>query len=272
MLDAASSVPREIAFLTRHGVPVEALAAATRQAERLGVEPAQQLIASGLITEVRFYRALAAELRLPFHDGQLKLRPGGSYGALLREGVAAVASDTMGSLRFVIAPTGKALRGMLVAGLEGRTDVAVTTPEAFANSLRETNGAALACHIAGLDGAGKARQSARTGSSRGQRIAAALCIGFAAYFGARAPLQTFAVLALLVGPVFLGMIVLRLAAVFEPATADLWRTHRWRVDDSRLPVYTVAVPLRREEAVLTQLIAALCALDYPALGSKLTNC
>lgn len=46
--------------------------------------------------------------------------------------------------------------------------------------------------------------------------------------------------------------------------ADLWRTHRWRGDDSRLPVYTVAVPLYREEAVLRQLVKALSALDYPA--------
>jgi cellulose synthase/poly-beta-1,6-N-acetylglucosamine synthase-like glycosyltransferase len=262
VLDAADSVPVEIAFLSRHGVALEALVDAARLAARIGVEPAQQVIASGLVTEAGFYRALAAELRLPFREGDLSLRPGGGYGALLREGVAAVMPGSMGALRFAIAPSGRSLRRLLDARLDGRDDVAVTTPEAFASNLREAHASSLARHVAGLDKAGLARQSARTGSSRGQRITAALGIGLAAYCGTLAPLQTFCALAMLVGPVFLGMIVLRLAAVFERPDGP-GGTPRWRVDDSRLPIYTVAVPLSREEAVLPQLTAALDALDYP---------
>lgn len=263
VLDAAASIPLEVAFLSRHGVRTEMLAEAAQQAARLGVEPAQQVIASGLVTETGFYRALAAELRLPFVEDELSLRPGGNYGAILREGVAAIAPGEMDGLRFAVAPTGRALQRMLEARLDGRSDVAVTTPAAYADALREANGVALARHLAGLDKAGLARQSARTGSSRGQRIAAALGIWLAAYCGTLAPLQTFCAVAMLVGPVFLGMIALRLAAVFERAD-DPGRTQPWRVDDSRLPIYTVAVPLSREEAVLPQLISALTALDYPA--------
>lgn len=49
----------------------------------------------------------------------------------------------------------------------------------------------------------------------------------------------------------------------EDEAPDLWRSHRWRLDDSRLPTYTVAVAMYREEAVLQQLVTALQALDYP---------
>jgi cellulose synthase/poly-beta-1,6-N-acetylglucosamine synthase-like glycosyltransferase len=81
--------------------------------------------------------------------------------------------------------------------------------------------------------------------------------------GVFAPLETFFGLALLLGPLFLGLILLRLAASIERSAPDLWRSHRWRIDDARLPVYTVAVPLYRELAVLQQLTDALGALDYP---------
>ena len=41
--------------------------------------------------------------------------------------------------------------------------------------------------------------------------------------------------------------------------------------DSDLPVYTVLVPLYRETRVVAQLLEALDALNYPALGSKSTK-
>jgi cellulose synthase/poly-beta-1,6-N-acetylglucosamine synthase-like glycosyltransferase len=59
------------------------------------------------------------------------------------------------------------------------------------------------------------------------------------------------------------LILLRLGAAIEQPLPDLWRRHRWRVDDSRLPVYSVAIPLYREERVLEQMLGALHQLDYP---------
>lgn len=257
-------LPVEIGFLMRHGVDRERLAAAAARARRLGVDPAREAIASGLIGETAFYRALAAELDLPFHDTALALRPGGDHGAILRAGLAPVVATPRGQLRFALAPTGAALRRLLESGPRGRADIAVTTPTHFAASLRLANAARLARRLAGQDEAGARRPSARAGSTRGQKLAAGLCVLAGAFGGTLAPFETFTWLALLAGPVFLAMAGLRLAAALEPPAADLWRRSSWRVDEARLPFYTVAVPLLREEAVLPQLIAALSALDYPA--------
>lgn len=262
--EARPGLPPDIAFLARFGVAPAALAAAARRAVRLGVEPSREVIASGLIDEEGFYRALACELGLPFQAGALALRPGGAYGAILREGFAPLQACAHRRFRFALAPEGRSLRRIIEAGQRGRGDIVVTTPSRFARNLREANAAGLSRHLAGLDRAGSARESARTGSSRGQQAAAHMGVGATAFWGTLAPFETFFTIALLFCPVFLALIYLRLAALIEPVGGDLWRRHRWRLDDSRLPVYTVAVPLYREEAVLPQLVAALSALDYPA--------
>lgn len=261
--EAVTGFPAEIAFLSRHGVAPSDLALAARQAGRRGTEPAREVLALGLIDEDGFYRAVAAELGLPFHAGEFALMPGGEHDAILRSGVAPVTGEASQRFRFVVAPEGPALRRMLEAGPRRRNDIAVVAPRRFSEALRRANGATLARRAANLDEAGLARDSARTGSSRGQRIAAAIGAASAAIGGILAPLETFFAVALLLGPVFLGLILLRLAAAIEQPAPDLWQRHRWRIDDGRLPVYTVAVPLYREEAVLHQMLAALTALDYP---------
>lgn len=261
--EALADLPADIAFLTRHHIAVAALSAVAARAARLGVAASRELVASGVVAEAVFYEALAAELDLPFHAGTLALRPGGGYGAILREGMAVVADTGRSHWRFAVAPEGRALRRLLQGGPRGRADIVVMTPSTFFDSLRLANGPALARHAAGLDPAGLARETARSGSSRGQKIVAGLAVLALAFSGTLAPLETFFAFALMLGPVFLGLVFLRLATFFERVPVDLWSSHRWRLDDGRLPSYTVAVPLYREEAVLPQLVAALTALDYP---------
>lgn len=261
-VDAAGVLPVEIAFLARHGVPAAALRQAAARAARIGVDPAREVLASGLVDERRFYRALAAELGLPFRDGELALRPGGDPVAIARQGVAPLA--TPGNIRCsAVAPTGPALRRMLEAGLTGRGAILVTTPTCFAAALRRANGRALARILAGFGTRSAERPGALLGPSYGQLAAAGCCIGPVSFFGTLAPLETLLLLMLLSGPFFLAVIHLRLAAVFEPPPLDFWHRFAWRVDDSRLPVYTVAVPIVRELGVLDKLLEGLAALDYP---------
>ena len=257
----AAGLPVELAFLTRYGFPVSALAEIARRAARNRTDPVREAIALGLIDETGFYRALAAELGLPFRADPPALLAGGGYRSILGQGFAATAAGS--PFRFVLAPEGAAAHRMIEAGPRRRDDIAVTTPSRFATALREANAAELARHVAGLDDAGLVRDSARSGASRGQMVAVGLGLAAAAAGGVLAPLETFFALALLLGPLFLGLILLRLATAIERATPDLWQSHRWRIDDARLPIYTVAVPMYREVAVLRQLTDALCALDYP---------
>lgn len=261
---AHDGLPIEIAFLARHGIAPSELTRVARRAERNRTEAAREILASGLIDEEGFYRALAAELGLAFHEGDFALVAGGDYGAILNGGIAPVTGAAERRFRFMLGPEGPALRRMLAAGPRACDDIGVVTPRSFGAALRLANSENLAIHAANLDAAGLARDSARTGASRGQRIALACAATAAAAGGIFVPLETFFAVALLLGPLFLGLIFLRLAAVMELPAPDLWRKHRWRIDDSRLPVYTVAVPLYREEAVLDQLLGALTALDYPA--------
>lgn len=260
---SAADLPVEIAFLARHGFLPSTLTEVARRAARLGTEPAREIIASGIVDEITFYRAVADELGLTFHQGVLPLRPGGDHAAILRESMAPLSDAADPNLRFVVAPQGRVLRRMLEAGLRNRRGVAIITPSAFAESLRTANASGVARRLAGEDEEGLARDSARHRLSRGQRVVLALGSVAAALAGLAAPLQSFFALAMLVGPLFLMLILLRIGSALEGRDAALQRSQRWRPDDSRLPLYTVAVPLFREERVLRQLVAALAALDYP---------
>lgn len=260
----AAPLPAEIAFLQRHGLPPSGLASAARQAARNGTSPLREAYALQLIDKAEYYRTVATELALPFCDSGFTLAAGGDYEAVLRAGIAPCADSQAGPYRFILAPQEAALRRMIEAGPRARGDVAVTTPGRFAQALRLANAADVARHAANLDEAGLARDSARLNASRGQKIVAGTAVAAAALAGILAPLEAFFVLALLLSPIFLGLILLRLAASIEPEAEDLWRTQRWRLDDARLPIYTVAIPLYREEAVLDQMLRGLASLDYPA--------
>jgi glycosyltransferase XagB len=261
----APGLPAEIAFLAAHGITPRRLQEAAGLAARIGVSPSQQVLASGLVSEDLFYRALASELQLGFRSHSPQLRPGGKIAANLREGLAIAGFRPDSRFRFVVAPpAGPALRRFLAAGHDGRDDVVVVTPSALASELRRANARPIAREAAWLDQAGLSRFSARTGTNWFQKALAFLLVGALSILGTLAPVVTLIGLALALGPLFFGTVILRLAAMMEKPPADLWHEHRWQVDDSRLPIYTVAVPLLGEEAVLDQLIDALSAIDYPA--------
>jgi hypothetical protein len=210
-----ADLPVEIAFLPRHGVAPAGLALAARRARRYGTDAVREVFALGLIDQESYYRALAAELGLPFHTDAFDLLSGGRHEAILRGGIAPLAGPVNPRLRFLLAPEGAALRHMISAGARHRDDVAVTTPRRFADRLREANGEGLARSAAGLDEPGLARDSARTGASRGQVAATGIGLATATLGGIFAPLESFFALALLLGPLFLGLILLRLAASIE---------------------------------------------------------
>ncbi|WP_164985913.1 glycosyltransferase [Bosea sp. Tri-44] len=261
----ALGLPAEIAFLADHGVPPAQLREAARLSERIGVSPSRQVIASGLVSEELFYRALAADLGLRFQSRPPPLQSGGDVSAILREGMAATIARPENPVRFAVAPPpGPALRHFLAAKPYARQDIVVLTPTTLAAELRRANAGTLAREAAWVDEAGLQRFSARTGMSWVQKVLAFGLVGFLAAIGLLAPVATLIGTALTLGPLFFATVVLRLAALIEKPAADLWHEPRWQIDDGRLPVYTVAVPIFGEEAVLDQLIEALSAIDYPA--------
>ena len=142
-------LPAEIAFLADHGVPPVQLQEAARLAERTGVSPSRQVIASGLVAEEQFYRALAAELGLRFLPRPPPLQPGGDIAAILREGLAVTRVRPDSPVRFAAAPPpGPALRRFLAAGARARGDIVVLPPSALLFNAVKFAGVAYLLYLA----------------------------------------------------------------------------------------------------------------------------
>lgn len=265
----AAALPPELAFLVRHGCPAETLEEAARLAGRWGVTGDEALIASGLMDAEAFYRALAAETRLPFRAGGFAVHPLARSSHAILTGLAPLAAPGEGAV-FAFAPRGPVLADMLARGIGADLGLLITTP----SGLRGAVFAACADSIARDAAEGLARrkpeESFHGSLTLGQTVAthalaaalgvAALAIGGTAWMAA---------MLLFSGP-FLGLTAIKLAATLEPVPVDM-PLRLARDDDRDLPVYTILVPLYRESRVVGRLLRAIRAVDYPALWSKCTK-
>ena len=246
--------PAEIAFLAAHGVPHPVLRQASALAARAGVTADVALLRHGLVDEDRFYRALAATLGLPFLDDML-LDSRVSFPASILAGVVPLRHGA--GPRFALAPAGESLRRLLAQPVRG---LAITSPAALRRAVFEVRGPAIAAQAAHALPYSKPEHSYRDGSSPGQIATLLAAVAALSAGAAHASSLIMPALALLATPVFLAMVVLRLAAAREPiATAPVRPPQR--LPDRLLPVYTVLIPLYRERRVVQQIVAAVAALD-----------
>jgi hypothetical protein len=88
---------------------------------------------------------------------------------------------------------------------------------------------------------------------------------FAFLFFALAPIAVIEALSGLICALFLAAAILRLwSARFAGAAA----ARHTRIDDARLPIYTIICALYREAPVVENLVAAIRALDYPGIMAQ----
>ncbi|HYF56640.1 MAG TPA: glycosyltransferase [Salinarimonas sp.] len=251
----------ELAFLGLHGVPAETLRAAAELARAAGVPPVDALLRHGFLDERAFYRALAAELGLPF-----AARPRAGEGARFPESVRAglvPLDETCAPHRFAIAPAGAMVRALLARRGAIAPGLAVTTPTLLRRAVMTRCAEAIAREAAHGLPRRRPEASARDGAS-GAQIGTALALAGALPAAvAAAPATTLACLGATVGLTVLGAIAIRLDALRVRAPVAPRRPPPRR-PDATLPVYTVVVPLYREAGVLDRLLRALGALDYPA--------
>ena len=253
----STALPVEIGFLAHHGYAPEALHQAAILAQSAGVSADEFLLKHGLIDENAFYRALAAELRLPFQAAP-RLSLATRYPESILVGLAPLARAEQG---VVLAPRGASLAQLLKSRPRVRP-LTITTPAQLAKAVFQVK-APLIAHRAALDLPGRAPDlSARDGISPLQLAGLSGAAMLLSFSGFLAPGLTLAVLGAAMSLLFLGIIVLRLAASLlrnpvEPAT------HRPRIEDAALPVYTVIVALYREKRIAARLIEALTRIDYP---------
>jgi cellulose synthase/poly-beta-1,6-N-acetylglucosamine synthase-like glycosyltransferase len=255
-------LPIEIAFLVEAGVPVEDLRFVADRAESWNVHADEAAIGLELIGEEAFYRALARHLRLPFLPAQarpLPHAPGMPEGDILLLPLDA----SQGGPRFALAPQGDRLRQLLARPRGSLDGAAIATPRRLRALARQARRPALRHHLSHALPDALPHLSARDGFSAAQAGVllcswCALCFGLAYDAG-----RTGDILMALLLPLFLGLVVLRLAGLLDTAPVRLKPGGAFQIPDAELPVYTVAVALYRERDVLPQLVRALRSIDYP---------
>lgn len=253
----STALPVEIGFLARHGYPPGLLQEAGLIAEMTGISADQVLLKQGLVEETAFYRALAAELGLPFLTAP-RLSPQARYPESILAGLAPLAQAEDA---FVIAPTGAVL-ARLLQGMRVASRIAVTSPSRLQKAIFAHQGRMIAHRAAHRLHDAAPQFSSRDGSSIFQIVMLVLAALLLSFCGVAAAGETLAVASSLVSPLFLGMIVLRLAAsaLSNPVHSPLHHTLR----DADLPIYTIIVALYQERNIASGLIRALKRIHYPA--------
>jgi len=251
----STALPVEIGFLADHGHPPEILHRAAILASLAGVTADEALLKQGLIGETEFYRALAAELGLPYF-AQPNLSRAARYPHSILSGLAPLPGTQAG---FVAAPRGAALIRLLT--IRQARALAITTPK----GLRQAVFRAKARMIA-IKAASDLRETSpdlATDLSYGQIALLFVALTALVFYGLLLPVQTFGLLGASLSPLFLGMIALRIAASVLSGSVQPG-SGLPRVSDADLPVYTIIAALYREKRVAARLIQALSQVDYPA--------
>jgi cellulose synthase/poly-beta-1,6-N-acetylglucosamine synthase-like glycosyltransferase len=258
-------IPPEIAFLESHGFARADLLHAARLARASGVMADQALLAEGLLSSNRFYELLALHLGVAYLHGPLAVADDVPIDRAIQAEMVPLAPNPMG-FTIALAPRGKTLATVLShfdrESWTGSSRVAITTPQRLAALIRRRHHRTIVREASHALPDWNPRLSARSGWSIGQKLFGFL-FGFAVAIGLGAsPIATYEALCLLLSGLFLAMVGLRLVATL--ASVAPTAPPRGRVPDHGLPIYTVVVPLYREDRVVPRLIAALSRLDYPA--------
>ncbi len=258
----------EIAFLAARDCAPDALQRAAAAARRDGVSAEQALLGEGLIGEEAYYRALARHLRLPFYRGEIPIAQSVEADPAIACGVAPLAPNRAG-LRVIAAPRAMAIRYLLDRAEAGALPpgLSIASPRALSARVRAEAGARIAAAAAHALARRDPALCARFGLSGRQRVAIAAFGLVAAFSAAVAPGGLVLALSVALWLLFAAAIVLRNLA----AAAAGGASPATRLDDSALPIYTIIAPLRGEARMVAKLTRRLDALDYPALGSKLTT-
>ena len=136
---------------------------------------------------------------------------------------------------------------------------------ALSDAIAEAYGPKLAREAESGLGRKQPRFSASTGTNSWQTVCLALMGGLFAGAAVFAPREAMVIYSAALSLMFLITISLRLAAAAHAAHVHLGGRKRPipRLKEAELPRYTVLVAMFREARVLSDLVAALEALDYP---------
>ncbi|MET0605948.1 MAG: glycosyltransferase [Beijerinckiaceae bacterium] len=251
---------RDAALLAAARLNAAEIALALADAQRIGVAPLEQAIASGLVEEDAAARALAAHLRLPFTTHIPQLSDDAPWALAAKHGIAPLRSNPHG-WRFALAPRDRALNLLAAHDLRRPAGGLVVTTRAHLATALHRAAAHHMEHAAShsLPDASP-RDSCRDGLGA-QLIAVLIAVAFGVLVATPlSPRATMAAFAASFGALFMTNVATRLAAIGA-------NPHRARtppcLSDAALPIYTLLIPLYREARIAPRLIAALRNIDYP---------
>lgn len=216
---------------------------------------------SGSIDQVALYKTVADELGLPFARFGFLVADGVVWQEALLTGIAPLRVDGAGQ-RFVLAQAGEGLRHLLARFRDMSASGGVmTTPQAFRDAVISSQNETIS-RLASYGLEEKEPKDTVHALNYALIFGCALAL-LAVIFGLVFLTGSVALrwLSLALGMLFLLNVSVRLSAAF--AAWDMSRDEPPPLPDHVLPIYSVLVPLYRESAVVPQLIASLCALDYP---------
>lgn len=255
-------LPPELGFLLDYGAGADELIRAAHLARKQGVCPEAALLAGGSVAESFYYRCLAHKLGAAFVLGTPPIAENSRYPFVVHAGALPLASR--GGPEWLLAPRGRLLRALVARADRGHPGhlIAVTTPShlswlarlSAARSIRRD----ASLGLVSLDPA----LSAMTPPSALQQGCAIAAAGGAAFALATAAGPAVIFVSLFMTCLFLASIWLRLFAGAASSDCGMARL-RAKIEDRRLPSYSIIVALHREARVVRQLTAALGALDYP---------
>ncbi|MGI8568937.1 MAG: glycosyltransferase [Methylocella sp.] len=192
----------------------------------------------------------------------MALGDGARYPHAIHAGLAPLDGDA--GPGWLAAPRGRLLAHLLARARGGDrlgARLAITTPSHLSRLVRAAATASIlreaSLGLANLDPSLSAKAP-----SQPQCAFAMTAIAASTFAFGLAPAFTLAVVSLSMTCFFLASIWLRLFAG-AASTACGQEPFRARVEDRRLPVYSVVAALHREARVVPQLAAALDAIDYP---------
>jgi cellulose synthase/poly-beta-1,6-N-acetylglucosamine synthase-like glycosyltransferase len=258
-------LPQTIAHLLPYGVSLGVLTGAIERASKLRMPVHEIIISEGFVTELTFYRSLARSLGIPFSFIPRKFQVDTECRQVLRSGIAEFVAPG-GELNFMIAPCSSTLPSFIHEFASSQnsnsTKFVLTTPSNFLESVRRATSEQTINYTTSLLEQTKPIFSA----------ASVPALRFVVIF-----LGTLitAIGVSLVEPDFWHLVLLALTIypVVPSMALKLWvlgmtflprPPHPRPLSDHELPVYTVLVPLYNEVKIVSQLVTALLAIDYPA--------
>lgn len=258
----------QIAFLADYGASTKSLINAQKRGFKLGISPEKVLIAQGAMSEEVYLDLFAEEFGYERATPATRLSLNDSFSDATRHQMAKIKGNSVltplenqSLSQNIIVPEPNVIQYLMSGRAQKNgSRLQLASASEFQSLIMADASGAMLNEITDLNLKKAGQISASAKLSKGHKIAFLIMALLTLFFAIFLPKIGSALLSLSAGFAFLGVICLRLAAMFahKPKISDFEK-----LDDYDLPIYSVLIALHREDRVVPKLCKSLLALDYP---------